>query len=248
MRLEKFSNLWSDKEYIVGIDDKGQTLTKKLNGFQNILRSLFGFYEETHLRNITKLIAHKMCLVNLGKCEFTLAKDAAMKVEQLFYKRFFRAEEIESISDEIILYDGVNIFNSHYRWVCNLQSASRCTLKIEKEFSTSVILRAKNSNSLEVIDQITSDALSKKADSDPIFSELLNFLLNVLYHSPKIEKIYYKNAPEKCLPFNENIVYEKDAEGNVWTIINRPKQLVKRMPPLSLDFLLLFSRETLSLN
>ena len=216
------------KNYITGINEQGKILSKDLNLFQIALRNFFGCYPETHYQNATRFIAK-----SLQDKEIPLSPNDILIIKQFFNTRQNIEEEKGLHTKDCVLY---KFHNNSYNFTCNLKSISLCELKVENKYTAIIALKAKNSNSLEVVDCLSSANLK---ESDPIFPELLNFLKVTLNQSTKIEQIYWKNPPKKFIKSDDNINFSKDEEGKV--IIKRSHLSNDAIPSLSLNFLLQFA-------
>lgn len=227
MRLERLSNSLI-KEYITGINNNGEITTKTLNIFQLILRRVFGFYNETHHQNVMKNI-----VTSLNNKTIELSKEQKSKVSKFFNKKFLSAEN-ENVTIQTNKFRIYQFTNESYKFSCHLKSASECEIRVENPFCIGVKLKATSPKHLDIVDCLISDQLLEK---DPVFSELVNFLQHTLYHSQKVEKIYWENAP-KQFKSDKVVQLEDPVMKNSWIIIDRPQHAPSDKPPLSLDFLL----------
>jgi hypothetical protein len=228
------------KEYVVGINNTGEVITRKLNPIQIILRSVFGLYKETHLRPVTLAISNR-----IAKEGIIFNQDAGLKARQLFEKRMHM--QTGGLEDKISFFKytlkGQN--RQEYHFNCSLESPNSCRLEVQGKSTVYLKVEAKDVNSLKVTDILFNPEFKQ---SGLLYSQFHRFLFHVLHHSPKVQKIYWENVPEILNMPRNNCVQEQEPSGKIWTVISRPREYPNEVhdttiPPLSLDFLLQFSEE-----
>lgn len=242
---------WGSKEYIIGFDDQGKILTKRLNIFQRIVRRIFGCYSETHLSTVLSLATKK-----IFKADWTFADGAAPRIMLLFKKKDLQMENASFNRTFPIGTYSTEIDNKKVTFALEYDDGWRMYIRNDTKYGIFLTF-AKSKllpNALEIRDFGTSigidhetNKMSQEEKHDLAFSIHKNnlhlFLQHILQHSSKVEKFCFDDKDKALISKlidADKFIEEKTENGSVWTLSKDAANGAEALniDPISFDFLL----------
>lgn len=223
------------KEYITGIDCNGAVTTQRLNIFERVARDIFGWYEETHLKNALKKITAAATREN-----FTFADGEALKVMGLFSKvRCMEGPCAGSFDEAITLVshttvDGKRKYAIRYRPPEDGRSAGWEIVACLQDCKGMMRLQSMHiSGSIEEgIVQIFGGMgswVNDRSLENEMRENMKQFLIHILHHSPKLRGAQFtRERLGELYGFEAQLVSKEDyAQPDGFD----------QVPPFSLDFM-----------
>ncbi len=232
-------NLWS-KEYVTGITSNGNTKIVSLNIFQRIARSIFGYYEETHLKKVLSTMSNTFTQEN-----FSFAEGEALRVMNLFRKIYVMKGPFADGWDQTRTLLVREIIDTHGR---TLKFCLQYDLSVENSWKVMAGIKDEDSDSflystMSFCSDINDGELKEfgtmttyvdgGVKDNSVKHNLGQFLIHILHHSHMLRGIEFKSKKfAKICGFQERRV-SKDSLDT----LPSPVELAN-LHPFSLDFIL----------